>query len=379
MSGNFLLLESSYQGTFTVQIVVRTAQDMAKLQQVYTLLQQEEPVPRIDKVGKQRAIHNNPHKSLNETVSQVLSIVRSRFPERFSTGEASKVVKKELGYGRSTLGNVIRHAKKSHLIQKVGNGSYAFVSPAGTVNDSFLLDLVTDYSSEILQVFRVAERVSPALFLVVSQEGIRCRISDEKDGQAVDINLDKALFSTFHVAKQVSIGLDARALIERMQKVKSAPLHLSIDSLESASLQVGEYGLKMAHIEDSKGAIEPIEIKPKAQISIDREELARILREALVNAPYLDIVHDFDKATFANVTEHGDDFSVEIKQGFQCYEPSRSRYDIDSLLRVIKAASCKDIILKDSCELLSVQFNIREGILLQFLLGASPAKPVLRS
>lgn len=372
-------MESTCQGTFNIQVTVRTPEDLAKLHQIYGLLQQGDLVPRGDRVGKPRAKHQNPHKSLNETVSQVLRVVRNRYPESFTTGQASAAVKKELEYGRSTVGNVIRLAIKNHLVKKLGNGSYSFVSAARAANDSFVLDLITDYSSEILQVFRVAERVSPALLLVISQDGFKCRISDERDRQAIDISLDRKLFSTFQVAKPVSIGLDTRALIERIQKAKAGPLHLSIESLQSTSLQVGEYGLKMAHIEDAKGTIEPIEIKPKARISIERQQLERILREALVNAPHIDIVHDFDKATLANVTEHGDDFSVEVNQGFQCYEPSRSRYDIDSILRVVKASSCKEVILQDSSELLTVQFTIMDGILLRYLLGALPAKPVLRS
>jgi len=90
-------------------------------------------------------------------------------------------------------------------------------------------------------------------------------------------------------------------------------------------------------------------------------------------------MYDENKVTFANVTKQGNDVTIDIKEGFQCYEASRSRYDINSLLRVVKAANCKDVTRKDNSELLSIEFNIREGIRLQFLLGAVQATPILRS
>lgn len=119
-----------------------------------------------------------------------------------------------------------------------------------------------------------------------------------------------------------------------------------------------------------------MDFKPKAQISIERQELVRLLEEALLNAPYVDMIYDSSKATIANVTSNGYDFSTDIKEGFKCFEPSKSRYDINSILRVVKVASCDEVILKDNSELLSMQFSIMEGMSLQFLLGSAAAHVV---
>lgn len=317
-----------------------------------------------------------------ETYNQILSLLKRQFGNRvFTHDDSIQLVKEQLEYEKSTVRDALAYAIDSKILFRLQKGEYAFEAPKPFIlNPDSQMELVTSESMALLDAFRVVEKVCPALVLIASPEdGLHCRLSNSENTEAIELKISKSIFSTYHVKQPLLLGIDARSFIERISRVRSnEQLHVMIPSIEVNSMLIGclgaEFTLRLHEITNMTKQLESIPIPTaKAEITIRREEFARLLQDAQVNAPYIDIIYESDKAILTNVSEKGD-FKREIQNGYKCIEPTRARYSIEHLLKVIKASSCDSVILRDSIELLTVDFIIKEGISLQFMLPRSQSK-----
>ncbi|MGI0013473.1 MAG: hypothetical protein ACREBU_08555 [Nitrososphaera sp.] len=360
-------MDVGIEGTISFQIRLTSQADLSTVQRAYEILEGRGLLKQPRRL--QSSITDK-----TESVARIIDILKRDYGSspQFTTAQANVLVSRELRLKRSSTQNALGYGVKNAVLKKLKQGVFSF-QPGASVGKA-MIDIRTDRIAEVVQALTLAEKVSPVTYLFMTKNALVCRSSDEKTAVLIDIKVERELFSSFKVDRPLSIAVDSKALLERLRKQKQ--FWLVIESLDTQVLKIGEYSVKLGHIEELQQEPDPLEIKnPKGIISIDRQELEDILQRASANANYVDLMYSKDRIVFSNVSLGGDDWSHEVTRGYESREQGRTRYIISFLLKAIKAVDCKSLNIQDDTRSLFVNFLLAEEVTVQLIVGAVSIAP----
>lgn len=384
------------EGDITFTFRITNENDLHRVMELYEELQNEakllnEPkVQGIDKtVSGGSALKSKPQtpvvKPRQDTYREIIQEIKKAIGDKhFGRRQAERITLRTSGYGESTVRDALNFGmahRMVFLLQRSPKHVYSFIEPSvHTLKPEGALDLISDESVGLIDALRVVERISPALVLLVSNHGIEGRTSDAEKTCVVDLKIGRSLFSSYHVDKPVTFGIDVKAMLERLGSVrKGEKLHLFIHSVESnALLKVGaigrEYDFKLLELANTTDNFDKLTLPgQKAEFVISRKEFSSLLADAAVNAPYVDFIHEANKTIVINVSARGE-FRRELQS--ECIEPTKSRYLIANLLNCIKGQlSCELIAVRDYSELLAIELTFQEHVKQQFMIANMRTTP----
>jgi hypothetical protein len=324
------------------------------------------------------ARQTQPKKSREDTYKEILIEVKKVVGDKeYSKLQADRIAAKATGYGESTVRDSIRWAINRGQLFLVSENPhiYSFVEPAERgISNKGLVDLIANKWPGLIEALKVIERISPALVLMVSAKGIHGRTSDLEKSSVIDLAIAPQLFTTYRVQKPVTFGVDVKGMLDRLGTLKKGErLHLALGSLESNSLNVGasgrEFDFSVQDLIPATNSFDSLTLpEQKAELVMKREAFATLLKDAAVNGPYIDMIHEEEKTVFSNVSTSGD-FRREARS--ICVQPCRSRYLIDTLLKCVRGqSSCEIIVLKDYLDMLTIDLKFQEHISLRVMVAS---------